>query len=39
VYFALIPENHIYLRAMLSGWMNRGDALPRHDPERWPAPR
>ncbi len=39
VYFALIPENRMYLRAMLSGWMNRGDALPRHDPERWPAPR
>ena len=39
VYFALIPENRMYLRAMLSGWMTRGDALPRHDPERWPAPR
>ena len=39
VYFALIPENRMYLRAMLSGWMTRGDALPRHDPERWPALR
>ncbi len=39
VYFALIPENRMYLRAMLNGWMTRGDALPRHDPERWPALR
>jgi formate dehydrogenase subunit gamma len=39
VYFALIPENRLYLRAMLQGWMTRGDALSRHDPERWPALR
>ena len=39
VYFALIPENRMYLRAMLRGWMTRGEALSRHDPARWPAPR
>ena len=39
VYFALIPENRMYLRAMLRGWMTRGEALSRHDPERWPALR
>jgi cytochrome b subunit of formate dehydrogenase len=37
VYFALIPENRMYLRAMLRGWMTRGEAESRHDPERWPA--
>jgi cytochrome b subunit of formate dehydrogenase len=37
VYFALIPENRMYLRAMVRGWMTRGEAQSRHDPERWPA--
>jgi formate dehydrogenase subunit gamma len=39
IYFALIPENRMYLRAMLRGWVTRGEAAARHDPERWPAPR
>jgi formate dehydrogenase subunit gamma len=39
IYFGLIPENRMYLRAMLRGWVTRGEALSRHDPERWPALR
>ncbi|HEY7378263.1 MAG TPA: cytochrome b/b6 domain-containing protein, partial [Steroidobacteraceae bacterium] len=38
IYFALIPENRMYLRAMLRGWVTRGEAAARHDPERWPKP-
>ena len=38
VHFALIPENRMYLRAMLLGWVTRGEAAARHDPERWPTP-
>jgi cytochrome b subunit of formate dehydrogenase len=37
IYFALIPENRMYLRAMLLGWVTRGEAAARHDPERWPS--
>ncbi len=37
VYFALRPEKRCYLRAMLSGWMSRGDCAAHHDPARWPA--
>ena len=34
-----ISHHSMYLRAMLRGWVTRGEALSRHDPERWPALR
>jgi formate dehydrogenase subunit gamma len=38
-YFALIPENRMYLRAMIRGWMTREEVLAKHDPNRWPGRR
>jgi formate dehydrogenase subunit gamma len=29
VYFGLLPQNRMYLRAMISGWMTRGDQRAR----------
>ena len=29
VYFGLIPDNRMYLRAMITGWMSRGDQRAR----------
>lgn len=37
VYFGLIPENRMYLRAMIRGWVTREELLTRHDPNRWPG--
>ena len=37
VYFGLIPENRMYLRAMIRGWITRQELVTRHDPERWPG--
>lgn len=38
VYFALLPEKRLYLRAMLRGWISREEWIEHHDPQRWPAP-
>lgn len=35
VYFALRPEKLMYLRAMLLGWITRGEFDRIHDPQRW----
>lgn len=37
VYFALLPEKRLYLRAMLRGSISREEWIENHDPERWPA--
>ena len=37
VYFALLPEKRLYLRAMLTGWITRDELLAHHDPRRWPG--
>jgi formate dehydrogenase subunit gamma len=37
VYFGLIPENRMYLRAMIRGWITREELVSRHDPNRWPG--
>jgi formate dehydrogenase subunit gamma len=34
VYFAILPEKRAYLRAMVSGWVRRGDLKAEHDLER-----
>lgn len=39
VYFGLIPENRMYLRAMFRGWVTREEIASRHDPDRWPGNR
>jgi cytochrome b subunit of formate dehydrogenase len=39
VYFALRPENWLFLRAMLRGWVTRGEFVEHHDPERWQVDR
>jgi formate dehydrogenase subunit gamma len=31
VYFGLIPENRMYLRAMIKGWVTREEIAVRHD--------
>ena len=32
VYFAIIPESRMYLRAMIRGWMTREESLEHHRP-------
>lgn len=39
IYFGLIPEKRMYLRAMVRGWVHRDELLAEHDPERWPGRR
>ncbi len=34
VYFGILPEKRAYLRAMVGGWISRGDLAPEHDVER-----
>jgi formate dehydrogenase subunit gamma len=34
VYFAILPEKRAYLRAMVSGWVRRGDLKDGHDLDR-----
>jgi cytochrome b subunit of formate dehydrogenase len=34
VYFAILPEKRAYLRAMVSGWITRGELQGTHDLER-----
>ena len=34
VYFAVLPEKRAYLRAMLNGWITRGELKGTHDLER-----
>lgn len=36
VYFALRPENALYARSMLKGWITDSEYRSHHDPERWP---
>lgn len=38
IYFALIPENRMYLRAMIRGWMTRAEFQTRHNAEPRPTP-
>jgi cytochrome b subunit of formate dehydrogenase len=35
VYFAFRPEKRMFLRAMLLGWVTRGEYERYHDPRRW----
>jgi formate dehydrogenase subunit gamma len=35
VYFAVRPEKLPYFRAMIRGWMSRGEFESMHDPQRW----
>ncbi|MEO8463782.1 MAG: cytochrome b/b6 domain-containing protein [Gammaproteobacteria bacterium] len=39
VYFALRPENWLFLRAMLRGWITRKELVEHHDPRRWQVDR
>jgi formate dehydrogenase subunit gamma len=34
VYFAIIPEKHMYLRAMIKGWMTKEELIEHHQPPR-----
>ncbi|MET0280692.1 MAG: cytochrome b/b6 domain-containing protein [Steroidobacteraceae bacterium] len=34
VYFAILPEKRAYLRAMVRGWIRRGELAPEHDLKR-----
>ena len=34
VYFGLLPEKRMYLRAMTRGWITRAELAENHDPER-----
>ena len=38
VYFVLLPEKRVYLRAMLKGSAPRAEFAAYHDPARWPGP-
>ncbi|MDX2221499.1 MAG: cytochrome b/b6 domain-containing protein [Rhodospirillaceae bacterium] len=35
VYFAIRPEKLFYLRAMVFGWITRGELEANHDPKQW----
>jgi formate dehydrogenase subunit gamma len=37
VYFGLLPEKRLYLRAMTRGWITRDELMTYHDPQRWRA--
>jgi len=37
VYFALLPEKRVYLRAMWRGWDTPSEFAVYHDPARWPG--
>jgi formate dehydrogenase subunit gamma len=39
VYFALRPEKLKYMRAMILGWVTRGELAAHHDPQRWRVDR
>lgn len=39
VYFGLLPEKRVYLRAMTRGWVTREELSAYHDLERWPGRR
>jgi len=34
IYFGLLPEKRMYLRAMTRGWITRAELAENHDPER-----
>jgi len=36
VYFAVRPENRMYLRSIFKGWISREEYELKHDPELWP---
>jgi formate dehydrogenase subunit gamma len=38
IYFALLPEKRLYLRAMWRGWDSPSQFAVYHDPARWPGP-
>jgi hypothetical protein len=37
IYFAVRPDEWLFLRAMVRGWISRGEYDARFDPARWPA--
>lgn len=39
VYFALLPEKRLYLRAMWRGWITPAELAANHDPQRWQGQR
>mgnify|MGYP001035363202 CR=1 FL=1 len=39
IYFGLLPEKRVYLRAMTRGWVTREELGASHDLERWPGRR
>jgi formate dehydrogenase subunit gamma len=39
VYFAILPEKQMYLRAMIKGWMTREETAEHHQPPRAPESR
>jgi len=39
VYFALLPEKRLYLRAMWRGWITPAELAANHDPKRWQGQR
>jgi len=39
IYFSLLPEKRMYLRAMWHGWITRAELPAEHDPARWPGPQ
>jgi formate dehydrogenase subunit gamma len=39
VYFALLPEKRLYLRAMWRGWITPAELAANHDPNRWQGQR
>ena len=34
VYFAILPEKRMYLRAMIKGWLTREELAEHHEPPR-----
>jgi cytochrome b subunit of formate dehydrogenase len=39
VYFSLLPEKRLYLRAMWRGWITPAELAANHDPKRWQGQR
>lgn len=39
VYFAIIPESRVYLRAMIRGWITREELIEHHAPGRTSGPK
>lgn len=39
IYFALRPEKLVFTKAMIRGWVTRGEFADHHDPQRWQVDR